>query len=111
MRFGVNMGRTQRKIDHLYSCLRYCEDTFQCRRTLQLQLFGEQFDKGKCNKMCDNFRLGKVAKNRNMTHAASDILQLLESMISQKRGRGFTLHQLCGERVTKRDLGQRMALL
>eukprot|EP00804_Cyclotella_cryptica_P004283 CCRYP_013482-RD/>CCRYP_013482-RD protein AED:0.03 eAED:0.03 QI:147/1/1/1/1/1/5/481/1228 len=85
---------TQRKIDHLYSCLRYCEDTFECRRTLQLQFFGEKFDKAKCNKTCDNCRSGRVAENRNMSRVAREILELLNDIISQKRGRGVTLHQL-----------------
>ena len=92
--WGQMSNATQRKIDHLYSCLRYCEDTFECRRTLQLQFFGEQFDKAKCNKTCDNCREGKVAESRNMTHPAREILQLLDGIMSQKRGRGVTLHQL-----------------
>ena len=46
---------TNRKIDQLYTCLRYCEDSFECRRTLQLRFFGEVFDKSKCNKTCDNW--------------------------------------------------------
>ena len=44
---------TRRKIDHLYTCVRYCEDAYECRRTLQLQFFGELFEKTKCNKTCD----------------------------------------------------------
>lgn len=92
--YGQTSGATQRKIDHLYSCLRYCEDTFECRRTLQLQFFGEKFDKGKCNKTCDNCRIGNVPESRDMTNVAREILQLLESILNQKRGRGVTLHQL-----------------
>ena len=85
---------TQRKIDHLYSCLRYCEDTFECRRTLQLSFFGEKFDKVKCNTTCDNCRAGRVAESRDMSNAAREILDLLESIGRQKGGRGVTLHQL-----------------
>jgi superfamily II DNA helicase RecQ len=92
--WGHLTNATQRKIDHLYSCLRYCEDTFECRRTLQLQFFGEMFDKAKCNKTCDNCRAGRVAENRNMTNVAREILELLNDIMSQKRGRGVTLHQL-----------------
>eukprot|EP01082_Thalassiosira_pseudonana_P003101 g2477.t1.1.5e174189 g2477 g2477.t1 contig12:204542-207964(-) len=85
---------TLRKIDHLYTCLRYCENTFECRRTLQLQFFGEMFEKHKCNKTCDNCRLGLVEEKRDMTNSAREILQLLDSVMTQKRGRGVTLHQL-----------------
>jgi bloom syndrome protein len=92
--YGQVNNATQRKIDHLYSCLRYCEDTFECRRTLQLQFFGEQFDKAKCRKTCDNCRAGRVAESRDMSNAAREILQLLESVMSEKRGKSVTLHQL-----------------
>lgn len=85
---------TRRKIDQLYSCLRYCEDTFECRRTLQLQFFGELFDKGKCNKTCDNCRNGNVAESRNMTAVAREILGLLSCVQQQKNGRGITLVSL-----------------
>lgn len=76
---------TRRKIDQLYSCLRYCEDKFECRRTLQLQFFGEKFDQSNCNKTCDNCRAGLVAEKRNVTNEAREILQLLSSINSQNR--------------------------
>mmetsp|Transcript_9010 Transcript_9010/g.21950 ORF Transcript_9010/g.21950 Transcript_9010/m.21950 type:complete len:1376 (+) Transcript_9010:166-4293(+) len=84
-------GATRRKIDQLYTCLRYCEDAFECRRTLQLQHFGELFDKSKCNKTCDNCRKGNVVDKRNMTAVARDILGLLSCLETQKNGRGVTL--------------------
>ena len=83
---------TRRKIDQLYSCLRYCEDTFECRRTLQLQFFGENFDQANCNKTCDNCRNGYVAESRDVTKETKQILQLLSSINSQ--GKSTTLHQL-----------------
>jgi len=76
---------TRRKIDQLYSCLRYCEDEFECRRTLQLQFFGENFDPSNCNKTCDNCRAGLVAENRSVTNETREILQLLSSVNSQNR--------------------------
>ncbi|KAL7532408.1 hypothetical protein ACHAXR_004611 [Thalassiosira sp. AJA248-18] len=86
-----NNQATRRKIDQLYTCLRYCEDTFECRRTLQLQFFGELFDKSKCNQTCDNCRNGCVAERRNMTAVAREILGLLSCVETQKNGRGVTL--------------------
>lgn len=76
---------TRRKIDQLYACLRYCEDNFECRRTLQLQFFGENFDPSNCNKTCDNCREGLVAENRSVTNETREILQLLSSVHSQNR--------------------------
>ena len=76
---------TRRKIDQLYSCLRYCEDDFECRRTLQLQFFGEKFDQSKCNNTCDNCKNGLVAESRNMTKETQEILQLLSSINAQNR--------------------------
>ena len=85
-----NTQSTRRKIDQLYTCLRYCEDTFECRRTLQLQFFGENFDSKKCTG-CDNCRAGNVIDRRNMTPVAREILGLLSSLEAQKNGRGVTL--------------------
>jgi len=85
-----NSQSTRRKIDQLYTCLRYCEDTFECRRTLQLQFFGEKFDSKKCTG-CDNCRAGNAVDRRNMTPVAREILGLLSSLEAQKNGRGVTL--------------------
>lgn len=86
-----NSPATMRKIDQLYTCLRYCEDAFECRRTLQLQFFGELFDKSKCNKTCDNCRSGNIVDRRDMTCVAREILGLLTCIETQKNGRGVTL--------------------
>lgn len=91
---NTNNQATRRKIDQLYSCLKYCEDTFECRRTLQLRFFGELFDKTKCNQTCDNCRKGLVAERRDMTSVAREILELLSCLETQKRGRGVTLVML-----------------
>lgn len=87
---------TRRKIDQLYTCLRYCEDEFQCRRTIQLEFFGEKFDRSKCRKTCDNCRAAREIDKRNMTHVAQAILQLLASIQLQRGQNGFgvTLLQL-----------------
>ena len=83
---------TRKKIDQLYSCLRYCENEFLCRRTMQLEFFGETFDRARCNKTCDNCRNGKRAEKRDMSDLGRTILQLLVDVQSQKsRGGGVTL--------------------
>lgn len=85
---------TCRKIDQLYTCLRYCENEFRCRRTMQLEFFGENFDKVKCKKTCDNCKSGREAEQRDLTNEALQILELLQDMTKQRNGRGITLVQL-----------------
>jgi bloom syndrome protein len=82
---------TRRKIEQLYSCVRYCEDEFRCRRTMQLEFFGETFDASKCNKTCDNCRAARVPERRDLTATAQEILRLMDSMAKIKR---ITMKQL-----------------
>jgi bloom syndrome protein len=89
-----NCSAMRRKIDQLYSCLRYCENEFICRRTMQLEFFGEKFDRAKCKDTCDNCILGKQPEKRNLTTEAKSILQLLDDLLVQKNGRGATLAQV-----------------
>jgi bloom syndrome protein len=86
-------ANTQKKIDHLYSCLRYCENQFRCRRTMQLEFFGEQFDRTKCNGTCDNCRIGKVPHKRDLTEIAQAILRMLDHF-TNRRGKKITLAML-----------------
>jgi superfamily II DNA helicase RecQ len=89
-----NSQSTRRKIDQLYTCVKYCEDEFRCRRTMQLEFFGEDFDRSKCHKTCDNCRTGKEAEQRDMTNEAMTIICLLTDIQSQKKGRGVTMLQV-----------------
>ena len=82
---------TRRKVDQLYACVRYCEDEFRCRRTMQLEFFGETFDSAKCNKTCDNCRAGRIPEPKDLTNEAQTILRLLASIQKTKR---TTLAQL-----------------
>ena len=84
---------TRRKIDQLYSCVRYCEDDCRCRRTMQLEFFGEKFDKAKCNQTCDNCKAGREPIRREVTDEAKTILKLLES-IQKNQTALVTLAQL-----------------
>ncbi len=83
----------RRKVDQLYTCVRYCEDEFRCRRTMQLEFFGERFDRCKCNKTCDNCKTGKQPERRDMTAEAIAIVNLFNSA-SQNNRRGVTMLQL-----------------
>lgn len=61
---------------------------------MQLEFFGERFDREKCNKTCDNCRAGKIPEKRDLSREAADILILLEDLGIQKNGRGVTMAQL-----------------
>lgn len=84
---------TRRQVDQLYTCVRYCEDAFRCRRTMQLEFFGERFDRSKCGKTCDNCRAERTPDCRDMTQVVRQILELLSEMQLQKKS-GVTLNQL-----------------
>uniref|UniRef100_A0A7S2YF56 DNA 3'-5' helicase n=1 Tax=Entomoneis paludosa TaxID=265537 RepID=A0A7S2YF56_9STRA len=88
-----NSPATRRQVDQLYSCVRYCEDSFRCRRTMQLEFFGEQFKMEKCGGTCDNCKAGRVPEQRDYTTIATQILDLLTDIQRQKRN-GVTLNQL-----------------
>eukprot|EP00727_Mastigamoeba_balamuthi_P007638 m51a1_g3495 putative dna helicase (1156) ;mRNA; r:810182-814573 len=40
--------------DNLLKMVAYCENQVECRRAMQLEYFGEKFDKAECHKTCDN---------------------------------------------------------
>jgi superfamily II DNA helicase RecQ len=86
---------TRRKIDQLYTCVRYCEDEFRCRRTMQLEFFGEIFDGKLCKSTCDNCKAGREPDRKDMTDEAKSILTLFNEASRRKTGfGGITLLQL-----------------
>lgn len=91
---ATNAASARKKVDQLYSCVRYCEDEFRCRRTMQLEFFGETFDRIKCNKTCDNCIACRQPDRRDLTKVAQEILHLFTDLEKQKNGHGITLVQL-----------------
>ena len=86
---------TRRKIDQLYTCVRYCEDEFRCRRTMQLEFFGEIFDGKLCKSTCDNCKAGREPDRKDLTDEAKSILTLFNEASRRKTGfGGITLLQL-----------------
>ncbi|KAL7568679.1 hypothetical protein ACA910_021677 [Epithemia clementina (nom. ined.)] len=88
-----NSPAVRRQVDQLYTCVRYCEDSFRCRRTMQLEFFGEQFDRSKCGQTCDNCKAGRIPERRDLSAEATTLLGLLSDLQKQKRN-GVTLTQL-----------------
>jgi len=83
----------RRKVDQLYRCVQYCENEFRCRRAMQLEFFGEKFDRAKCNQTCDNCKAGRLPDARDMTAEAITIINLFNSASNQSRKR-ITMLQL-----------------
>eukprot|EP00536_Pseudo-nitzschia_multiseries_P017448 jgi/Psemu1/264303/estExt_Genewise1Plus.C_15560004 len=83
----------RRKVDQLYRCVQYCENEFRCRRAMQLEFFGEKFDRAKCNQTCDNCKAGRLPDARDMTAEAKTIINLFNSASNQSR-KGITMLQL-----------------
>lgn len=79
----------QRQKDNLRDVIQYCENRIDCRRTLILQYFGENFNRIDCRKTCDNCESSGDVVTRDFTDAAKDLLNLLMSI----RGK-ITLIQL-----------------
>jgi hypothetical protein len=61
---------------------------------MQLEFFGENFDRHKCNETCDNCKAGRVPDERDMTAEMMTIMNLLSACLNQRRTGGVTLFQL-----------------
>ena len=85
---------TKKKIDQLYQCLSYCENEFSCRRTMQLEFFGEVFNRQNCGGTCDNCREARTSEFRDMSRDAKEILQLLDDTKQQAKGGQTTMSQI-----------------
>jgi hypothetical protein len=61
---------------------------------MQLEFFGENFDRSKCNETCDNCKAGKEPEKRDTTGVARMLLGLLTDFQNKRNGRGVTLLQV-----------------
>ena len=68
----------EKSFKELNSVINYCEDTFTCRRKMQLEYLGESFDSKDCKKTCDNCIQGKEGYSRDVTSSALKILNILQ---------------------------------
>ncbi|KAG8918478.1 ATP-dependent DNA helicase sgs1 [Tulasnella sp. 408] len=106
----------QRLRDDVTRVVQYCQNITDCRRTLVLRYFGEQFDPNQCNARCNNCINNKDAVTEDTTEAAVDVLRLVQSLTSRDRitqlqaidvfggskkkdyrEKGFTEHALAGK--------------
>jgi bloom syndrome protein len=65
-----------RTLENLNKMANYCENEVECRRALQLEHFGEKFDKINCNKTCDNCRDPRPIIRIDYSKEAKEFLEL-----------------------------------
>lgn len=63
-------------MENLSQVVSYCENKVDCRRSLQLQYLGENFDKRLCNGTCDNCRNNAPTEVRDVTAHVNNLLSL-----------------------------------
>ena len=52
----VTDERQAENMHALYAIIAYCEEPYLCRRKMQLNFLGEDFNSNDCHQMCDNCR-------------------------------------------------------
>lgn len=70
-------GRKNENLHALYSILDYCEEPNFCRRKMQLNFLGEDFDDKDCKAMCDNCKTEKIVIQKDVTDQAIKIADLV----------------------------------
>jgi bloom syndrome protein len=75
---GSSGSRKNENIHALYAILDYCEEPYLCRRKMQLNFLGEDFNEDRCNKMCDNCRKGLTVVESDRTHEAQLIVRFIQ---------------------------------
>ena len=63
--------------EQMNKMIAYCEEKIKCRRQIQLNYLGENFDASKCNKHCDNCVKQRVFKEEDMTEKTKVLLRHL----------------------------------
>ncbi|KAJ8452816.1 hypothetical protein Cgig2_014579 [Carnegiea gigantea] len=77
---STNSGRiVDTNMENLLRMVSYCENDVDCRRFLQLAHFGENFDPINCRKTCDNCSKVKNSIEKDVTHVAKQLVELVKS--------------------------------
>ncbi|XP_072962259.1 ATP-dependent DNA helicase Q-like 4A isoform X2 [Typha angustifolia] len=66
-------------IENLLRMVSYCENDVDCRRLLQLVHFGEKFNPANCQKTCDNCAKTLSCVEKDVTHIAKQLVELVIS--------------------------------
>lgn len=68
-------AQKERQKEMLNRVVMFCENKRDCRRSQLLHYFGESFSKDKCDKTCDNCKIGGVYETQDRTQYAQAVLQ------------------------------------
>ncbi|KAI3379888.1 hypothetical protein SNEBB_010928 [Seison nebaliae] len=86
---SMNDPSVKTHLDNLYRIVRYCENVTDCRRSLQLEYFGEKFDRSLCESnrstTCDNCRNRSSYKCIDVTEDAKQIIQCVMDMLGKQK--------------------------
>jgi bloom syndrome protein len=69
-----------RNLTNLNKVVDYCTSETRCRRVMQLEYFGEEFDARRCRKHCDNCMSGGNMMDKDVTNQAKDFINLLSNL-------------------------------
>lgn len=83
--YMINMtkdtAQKQRQREELRDVIRFCENKVDCRRTLILTYFNEEFNSKLCKKGCDNCMIKNIVK-KDYTKEAKEIYELVRHKLS-----------------------------
>lgn len=77
-------ARKKENLRALYSILEYCEEPYLCRRKMQLEFLGEDFDPKSCKGMCDNCKAGWHVDQKDFTSEAIQIAKFVNTVVQYK---------------------------
>ncbi|KAL0125423.1 hypothetical protein PUN28_004506 [Cardiocondyla obscurior] len=82
-------------MDNLFKMVAFCENTTDCRRSLQLNYFGEIFDRQQCisNKItaCDNCRSKGEIQMLDVTQDVKDVIKAVRDINNRRKNCNLTL--------------------
>lgn len=70
-----NRQQKDRQKEMLNRVVMFCENSRDCRRSQLLHYFGESFPRDKCNKTCDNCKIGGIFDVEDRTKYAKAVLE------------------------------------
>jgi len=71
----------QRQKDEVQEVVRYCQNITDCRRTMVMGYFGEQFSPHLCKNFCDNCVNNSGAEMEDFTEVAGEVIKLVKNII------------------------------
>ncbi|KAJ8670601.1 hypothetical protein QAD02_001860 [Eretmocerus hayati] len=83
-------------LDNLHKIAEFCENKVDCRRALQLNYFGELFDRSLCiskeQTTCDNCRNEGSFSNEDVTENAKALLNMIKDINKKRQNSATLLH-------------------